>query len=506
MENLEQFCFIPVFFPLLLFIFIVQRTWKKSKPNSSSPMLAPGPMKLPIIGSMHQLLGSLPHHRLRDLAKKYGPIMHLQLGQVSNIVISSPEAAKEVMKTHDITFAQRPFLPAASIFMYNFKDIAFAPYGDSWRQLRKICTMELLSTRRVQSFRSIREEEVSYLIRSISSSEGSPVNLSRMAFALSNTIIFRTAFGTLREQQNQDAFLPLVQKILEMLEGFSVADIFPSLAFLHRISGMRSKLQKVHQEADLILENIISEHREKKAGDSKGEEDDIVTVLLNLQDHGDLEFPLTTDSIKAVMLDLFLAGSETSSTAIEWAMSEMIKNSRVMEKAQAEVRQVFNEKEKIDETRFHELKYLKLVVKETLRLHPPAPLLLPRECREAVEISGYEIPINTKVIVNAWAIGRDPNCWIDAERFYPERFIDNSIDFKGKDFEFIPFGAGRRICPGIAYGMAVLELSLANLLYHFDWKLPNAMGPHHLDMSESYGVTARRKIGLCLIPIPYHPC
>ncbi|KDP39087.1 hypothetical protein JCGZ_00844 [Jatropha curcas] len=185
-------------------------------------------------------------------------------------------------------------------------------------------------------------------------------------------------------------------------------------------------------------------------------------------------------------------------------MSEMLKDSRVMKKAQDEIRQVFNQKENIDETRLDELKYLKLVIKETLRLHPPAPLLLPRECLETVKIDGYQVPINTKVIVNAWAIGRDSRHWTEAEKFYPERFQNNSIDFRGKDFELLPFGAGRRMCPGIAYGMAVVELVLANLLFHFDWKLANGMEPHHLDMSECFGASARRKNELHLIPIPYH--
>ncbi|EEF31471.1 cytochrome P450, putative [Ricinus communis] len=436
MEHLHQFPFFPAFFCFLLFIFVIQSKRTKSEVSNSSSKLPPGPRKLPIIGNMLQLIGSLLHHRLRDLATQYGPVMHLQLGEVSNFVISSPEAAREVMKTHDISFAQRPFVLAASIVMYNFKDIVFAPYGDQWRQLRKICILELLSLKRVQSFRSVREEEHSY---------------------------FKKCFWR--------------------------------------------KLERLHQEADTILENIIKEHRDNKASgrsDMKSEAVDLVDVLLNLHDHGNLEFPFTTDNIKAVMLDLFIAGTESSSGIIEWAMAEMIKNSRVLGKAQEEVRQIFNKKQCIiDETGLQELKYLKLVIKETLRLHPPAPLLLPRECREKVEVCGYEIPVNAKVIVNAWAIGRDPRYWNEAEKFFPERFLDNSIDYKGNDFEFIPFGAGRRMCPGISYGMAVIELSLANLLYHFDWKLPDGMEPKDFDMSESFGVTARKKNELFLIPIPY---
>ncbi|XP_025983092.1 cytochrome P450 71D11 isoform X1 [Glycine max] len=199
--------------------------------------------------------------------------------------------------------------------------------------------------------------------------------------------------------------------------------------------------------------------------------------------------------------DIFGAGGETAATAINWAMAKMIRDPRVLKKAQAEVREVYNMKGKVDEICIDELKYLKLVVKETLRLHPPAPLLLPRAC----EIDGYHISVKSMVIVNAWAIGRDPKYWSEAERFYPERFIDSSIDYKGGNFEYIPFGAGRRICPGSTFGLKNVELALAFLLFHFDWKLPNGMKNEDLDMTEQSGVTVTRKADLFLIHITFRP-
>jgi len=186
-------------------------------------------------------------------------------------------------------------------------------------------------------------------------------------------------------------------------------------------------------------------------------------------------------------------------------MSEMARDPRVMKKAQDEVRMVFNMKGRVDETCINELKYLKSVVKETLRLHPPGPLLLPRESTQECKIHGYDIPIKSKVIVNAWAIGRDPNYWNEPERFYPERFIDSSIDYKGNNFEYIPFGAGRRICPGSTFGLVNVEMALALFLYHFDWKLPNGIQNEDLDMTEEFKVTIRRKNDLCLIPVS-PPC
>ncbi|EOY12074.1 Cytochrome P450 [Theobroma cacao] len=490
----------PMLFTSIIFLFMLLKLGKRFRTNN---LLPPGPWKLPVIGNMHQLAGSLPHHSLSDLAKKYGPLMHLQLGEVSNIIVSSPETAAEVMKTHDILFANRPYLLCANIVSYNATDIAFSPYGAYWRQLRKICTLEMLTSKRVQSFSPIREEEVSKLVRAISSKAGSPVNLSKMLYSLTYEIVSRTAFGG--KCKDKGEFTLLFREAIKLGAGFTVSDLFPSVKLLQFLNGLRPKLERLHQKVDKILENVINEHKASKgmAKSGEGESDDLVDVLLTLQEHGNLEFPLTTDNIKAVLLDIFIAGSDTSFTAVEWAMSEMLKNPRVLQKAQAEVRQVFNRKGDVDGEGLHELEYLKLVINETLRLHPPIPLLLPRECSERCKINGYDIPVKSKVIINAWAIGRNPDYWTEAERFYPERFLNSSIDYKGAHFEFIPFGAGRRMCPGMLYGIANVELPLAQLLYHFDWELPGGRKIEDLDMDEVFGAVVRRKNDLCLVPIPY---
>lgn len=184
-------------------------------------------------------------------------------------------------------------------------------------------------------------------------------------------------------------------------------------------------------------------------------------------------------------------------------MSEMIKNPRIMKRAQKEVREVYNKEGNVDESKLHELKYLQAIIKETLRLHPSVPLLIPRESREECEIKGYRIPAKCRVLVNGWAIGRDPEYWIEPEKFNPDRFLESQIDFKGNWFEFIPFGGGRRICPGISFAWANIQLLLAQFLFHFDWKLPGQIDPEELDMSESMGMTVKRKEELYLIPFPF---
>ncbi|XVE50795.1 hypothetical protein DITRI_Ditri01bG0191800 [Diplodiscus trichospermus] len=501
---MELQVYVSLFFTFL-FLFTVVRTLKKTKTNKSTVKLPPGPWKLPIIGNIHQLISSsLPHQTLSDLATKYGPLMHIQLGEIPAIVVSSANIAEQVLKTNDIIFAERPHVFASDAISYNSKAILFTPYGNYWRQMRKICTMELLSATRVQSFHTIREEEVSDFIKSIALNEGSPINLSEKIFSLSYGVTARAALG--KKSKGQDEFIRIITEAVELTSGFSLADMFPSIEVLKLIIGLKNKVKKVHQASDRILEDIVNEHKEKRnrmmeAGNEQAAERDLVDVLLNLQEQGDLEFPLANDNIKAVIQDMFGAGSETTATTIEWVMSELLKNPKLMERAQNEIRGVFGENGRVDEEKIQELKFLRSIVKETLRLHPPAVLIM-RECRENCVINGYDIPAKTRVLIDTWAIGRDPLHWKDPEKFCPERFLDTSIDFRGTNFGYIPFGAGRRTCPGILFGIPSVELPLANLLFHFDWKLRNAMKPEDLDMTEAYGLTVRRKNDLFVIPIP----
>lgn len=204
--------------------------------------------------------------------------------------------------------------------------------------------------------------------------------------------------------------------------------------------------------------------------------------------------------------DLFVGGSDTTSTSLEWAFAELMKNPKVMKKAQEEVRRVVGNKSKVEEDDVRQMKYLECIVKEALRLHPPVALLVPRETRSGVTLGGYYVPPKTTVFINAWGIQRDPEFWERQEEFVPERFENSQIDYKGQDFEFVPFGIGRRGCPGISFGVASIEYVLANLLYWFDWKIPD--DTKSIDMSESFGLTVVKKLPICVQPIPYiqqHP-
>lgn len=288
----------------ILFLSILLKLIKK-KSNQASLKLPPGPRPLPVIGNMHQLYGGLIHHKLRDLAQKYGPVMHLQLGEVLTIVVTSPEAAKDVYKTHDAVFAQRPScFESYRVISYDFTDIVFAPYGNYWRELRKICTVELLSPKRVQTFSSIRENEVLNLIKLIYSEkkkgDSNVVNLSQLIFSLTYSITSRAAFG--KRSEDQKKFEKLIMRISELVAGFSIADLYPSIKFLRILTGVKQEMQKIQKQVDKILENILREHKQQMNNNHGVEtKEDLVDVLVRIQKNGNFGIPLSDNNIKAVI-------------------------------------------------------------------------------------------------------------------------------------------------------------------------------------------------------------
>ncbi|KAF7838255.1 cytochrome P450 71A1-like [Senna tora] len=447
---LSLFCFI-------ITIFVFKLTAKRR--NKSK--LPPSPFKLPLIGNLHQL-GTLPHRSFRHLSHKYGPLMLLHLGHTPTLVVSSADIAREIFISHDVVFSNRPLTTAAKIFLYGCKDVGYAPYGEEWRQKRRICVHELLSLKRVRSFRFIREEEVAELVSKIGEAceNNIIINLTHMLIATSNNIVSRCILGQKYDYSPDGAksFGDVARTVMIQFVGFSVGNFFPSLGWIDHVTGLIPKLKSTFGELDGFFDE-----------------------------------------------DMFVAGSDASSTTLEWAMSELLRNPTIMTKAQDEIRRVVDHKSKVDEKDVGQMKYLECVVKETLRLHPPAPLLVPRETRSGVKIRGYHIPQKTSVYINAWAIQRDPEIWERPEEFVPERFENNEVDFRGQYFQFIPFGTGRRGCPGVSFGIALVEYMLANLLYWFDWKLPgvSTTSAQDIDMSERYGVTVTRKVPLHLQPLPH---
>lgn len=472
----------------------------------SAKSLPPGPPALPAIGNLH-MLGKLPHRSLRDMAHKYGPLMFLRLGSVPTVVASSPEMAEQFLKTHDLNFAGRPSTTVGKNMIYNSTDIGFSPYGPYWRTMRKVCVLELLSPRRLELLKFVREEEVSVLLHSVTKCCVAAVaaNVSKLVSTMTTDIICRMAFGKKYCEEDLDSrgFKDMIKEVFFLSGAINIGDFIPWLEWLD-LQGLRRRQKSCHNTFDAFFEMVIEEHIEKSK--SKNNDDgadttkDFVDVMLALMDNNDLEIKITRDNIKAVIFDMLGAGTDTSSATLEWAMSEMLLNPSMMRKAQEELESVVGLDRRVEESDVPRLQYLKAVVKETLRLHPPGPLLIPHESFDDCMVGGYFIPRKSRLIVNVWALARDPKSWEDADVFKPERFIGSPIDMKGQHFQMIPFGSGRRGCPGQPLALTVVEYTLASLLHCFDWKLPDGMKPGDLDMTEEFGLSTPRSVHLLAVP------
>ncbi|VVA91177.1 unnamed protein product [Arabis nemorensis] len=502
---------ILIYFLCLLPIFLVSLSIFTKKLKPSKWKLPPSPKTLPIIGNLHNLKG-LPHECFRNLSQRYGPVMLLRFGFVPVVVISSREGAEEALKTQDLECCSRPETVSTRMISYNFKDIGFAPYGEEWKALRKLVVMELLNMKKFQTFRYIREEENDLFVKKLTESAltRTRVNLKKTLFTLVASIICRLAFGIdihKCEFINEDSVEDLVHKFDLVMETIAFADFFPRVGWLiDRISGQNKILNNVFTELDTFFQNILDEHL--KPGRTVSESSDVVDVMVDLmkkhEKDGD-SFKLTTDHFKGIISDLFLAGVNTSVITLIWAMTELIRNPRVMKKVQDEIRTTLGDKkERITEDDTNKLHYFKLVIKETFRLHPAAPLLLPRETMSDIKIQGYDIPAKTQMMINIYLIARDPKFWTNPDEFDPERFLDSSIDYRGLDFELLPFGSGRRICPGMNMGIATVELGLLNMLYFFDWGLPEGKTTKDMDLEETGSIIISKKTTLELVPLLHY--
>ncbi|KAL9239175.1 hypothetical protein vseg_013520 [Gypsophila vaccaria] len=494
-------------FTILSFIIFILIIYKWLHTKSSPPKnFPPSPPMLPILGNLHQI-GAHTHRTLKSLSDRYGDTMFMYFGASPALIVSSNKVAREIMKVQDAIFSNRPSTKTGDRLLYNGKDVAGAQYGEYWRQMKSICILQLLSAKRVKSFRSVREDETSLLIEAIEKASSTPVNLSKLLMTLTNNIICKVAFGRTYSQTGAggNEFNQLLREFLELLGKIRIGDFIPALAWMNRFDGLDARVDRVVKQFDDFLEQVVKEHEELRndnhdddGGDGE-EVKDFVDVLLDVQKDQTLGFSVERDGIKGLILDMFAGGSDTTYTSLEWAMTELIRHPKVMQKLQNEVRQIVGTKSQVNEDDLKQMKYLKAVIKETLRLHPPIPLLVPRQSLSDAKINGYDIPSGATVIVNAWAIHRDTDCWEEPESFNPDRFLDSVIDYKGQDFELIPFGSGRRICPGIAFAISNNELVLASLVHKFDWSLPGGGKGETLDTSECLGITIHRKNPLYVV-------
>ncbi|XP_028772127.1 cytochrome P450 CYP736A12-like [Neltuma alba] len=492
---------IPAFL-LLTFIYVLSIFLRWNNHSKDARKRPPGPLALPIIGNMH-LLGTLPHRNLQSLANKYGPVMSLWLGQVQAIVVSSPEAAELFLKTHDPAFASRPQNQATDYIFYGSQGMAFSEYGSYWRNMKKLCTLHPLSASKQELFGPLRREEVRMVVKSMGNAAtvGEVVNVTEKVNTLLEDIVYKMILG--RNRDDQFDLKGLVSKAMRLGGAFNLADFVPTLGAFD-LQGITRQLKETSEALDEVLEKILKEH-EQAFNERRGKQnDDLVDILLSLMhqplNDDEQNFVITRHNIKGTALEIIFASFETTASTINWALSELLRDPRVMKKLQDELETVVGMDRMVEEADISKLNYLDMVVKETLRLFP-AGIFIPRKSTRDIMVDGYYIRQNTRIMVNNWAIGRDVKTWTDdAHMFYPERFLNGNVDLQGNHFQLIPFGSGRRKCPGIQLGLTIVKMVIAQLVHCFNWELPCGMKPCDMDMTETFGFSMTRAKPLLAVP------
>lgn len=448
--------------------------------------------------------------------------MFLQLGTLPAIVISSAEVLRDVLRTHDIIFSNKPVMTATWKLSYCGKDMAASQYNDPWKQMKKVTMLGLLSIRRIKLGRSVRVSEIGTVLEAITRqitgdpcSKSKGFNFSEMMNELTNRIICRIAFGIKNDknQYQESRLYKLLRETQWLMGGFFVGDYFPWLKWVHIVTGQQRRLQNNFKELDQYYTKVISQHIDdlNSFGNQKDHQDDgdydLLHTVLQLRDgSGEANVFNDMDYVKGLMTDIFIGGTDALASTLDWTMSELLRHPTSMAKVQHEVRTVADgiRNKLVEESDLPKLHYMKQVIKETLRLRPPAPLIIRASTSSACKLFDYDIPSTTRVYINVQSMGLDAKQWEDPEEFRPERFgDDDSEGYKvGVDFDVLAFGMGRRSCPGINFLTVVLELTLANLLCCFDWSLPEGMEADDLNMEKTIGLTVNRNVPLWLVPLP----
>ncbi|PKI48663.1 hypothetical protein CRG98_030950 [Punica granatum] len=495
---------IAVFTSVIFLTYCLTRKIKASR--GQQPPEASGGW--PILGHLRLLTGpGLPHETLGALADKHGPIFRIRIGIHPAVVISSWEIAKECFTTYDTAISSRPKLASGKHLGYNYANFGFAPYGPYWREMRKITMLELLSNRRLEMFNNIRESEVTTSLKGLYShwverrdgldQDHVPVEMTQWFGDLTLNVILRMVAGkrynfrTTSTSDEKEKARRVQKTMREMfnLSGFFVpADALPFLRWLD-VGGYEKAMKKTAQEMDSLCTEWLEEHREKRnSGEAVNGELDFMDVLLSVLD--DLKIAdFDADTInKATTTTLVAGGTDTTALTIIWGLSLLLNLPRAMRKVQDELDVHVGRERLVRESDIDKQVYIQAIVKETLRLYPAGPLSGAREFTQDCTIGGFRIPAGTQLIVNLHKLQRDPRVWDDPNEFRPERFLTThkNIDVKGQHFELIPFGGGRRACPGLGHGIQMAQLTLASLVHAFDIATPSGTP---VDMTGSPGLT-----------------
>ncbi|KAL0326520.1 UNVERIFIED_CONTAM: Flavonoid 3'-monooxygenase [Sesamum angustifolium] len=474
-----------------------------TKSGNKTPPTPPGPWGVPIVGFLPFLRPDM-HIQFTELARQYGPIYKLWLGSKLCFVISSPSLIKEVLRDQDTIFANHDITVAGRIVSFNENDINFCPYNSSWRTRRKIFVNHMLSNNSLDATFNLRKEEVRKAIRNIYTNINTPVKIYELASGIILNAAMSMVWGNTIEGEKKDkigaTLLSLVSRAGSLLGKPNLSDFVPVLSRFD-IQGVEKEMSDIMQRVDQIFEDIINEcAKVREGGNKNGGRLDFLQMLMELSEKQDVKTEIGKTQIKGLITDVILGGTDTSSTVIEWVMDEFMHNPEVIENAYKELNEVVGLNNIVEEFHIPNLVYLDAVIKETLRRHPIGPLL-PRIPSQSCIVGGYSIPKDSTVIVNIWSTQRDPLAWDNPSEFMPERFLGNSgkWNFSGNDFNYIPFGSGRRICAGVPLAERMLRYVLASLLHSFDWQLPKG---EIVDREDIFGIVTKRRTPLVAIPSP----
>ncbi|KAL8252258.1 hypothetical protein R6Q59_035951 [Mikania micrantha] len=499
----EFYLLIPL---VLLVISIFTDYWIHKLQNlPPRPWLPP----LPIIGHLYVLKKPL-HRSLAKLSANHGSIQLLQFGSRPVLVISSPSAAEECLTKNDVVFANRPQLLAGKYLGYNYTSLVFAPYGDHWRNLRRVASIEILSSHRLREFEPIRVDEVRLMLRKLyraSSEKPTVVQVKPMLVDLTLNAVMRMISGkrycyskddvlTDEEKEKAHRFQEIVSEIFKVMGATNFGDYMPILRWLG-VSKLEKRLMSLQAKRDMFMVELIEELKQnmKACSHDPKQKRNLIQMLLWMQKSEPQCY--TDEMIRSMMLVILAGGTDTSMSTMEWAMSLLLNNPRVLKKAYAEIQKYVGHDRHVEESDLSNLPYLGCIIKETMRMYPAGPML-PHESMENCTVGGYHVPKGTMLLVNVWGIQNDPNIWGDPKTFRPERF--EGLEGYRDGFKLMPFGFGRRSCPGEGMSMRLVGLGLGSLIQCFEWDRTTTS---EVDMSEGKeGISMPKAINLVAICRP----
>ncbi|KAJ4973124.1 hypothetical protein NE237_006298 [Protea cynaroides] len=517
MDLLLKLLAIVGFLSLVLFFYF--HVWVEKNKHGMEAPEPPGAW--PIIGHLLQLPASEPLFRtLANLSEKMGTAFTVRLGIHRTLVISSAELAKECFTTNDKALASRPRSAVGKYLAFDYAMFGFSPYGTYWRETRKCVVLELLSNRRIESLKRMRYKEIDICMKDLyefweknKSKNQVKVDMSRLFRSLAMNLVLKMVvgqryFSVLGAEYDEEVLW--IQNTIDdffRLAGVSVAsDALPSFLSWIDWDGQQSAMKKTAKDMDLIADRWLQQHRQKRLSEKvDAEEQDFMDVMLSILE-GDTQFHgIDRDSaVKSTTMALLLASTDPIAVSLSWTLSSLLNNRHVLKKAQEELEIHVGKERNVEEKDISKLVYLQAIIKETFRLFPDTPLLIPHEATEDCTVGGYRVPKGTRLVANLWKIHRDPSVWSNPLEFQPERFLTNhtNVDVWGKNFEFMPFGSGRRSCPGISFAMLTMQMMLARLVHQFELQTPSN---EPVDMTEGVGLSMSKKAPLEVFLYPRLP-